>query len=128
MKKPQVWFEATNVFASPTKHRSGVGYYTENIIRNCIELSVDYDFYADFSSDYLKSSYMFLAKWHNTFYVVFCWLLGLLGSSFSLIVFGLLCLIIYRKRKNYLKISNICWKGVLLHLGHPLAIGYYIKR
>ena len=86
------------------------------------------NFYAEFNPDYLKSSYMFLAKWHNPFYVVFCWLLGLLGSVFSLIVFGLLGLIIYRKRNNYLKISNICWKGVLLHLGHPLAIGYYIKR
>ncbi len=38
--------EATNVFASPTGHRSGIGYYTENIIKGCIEQGGDdLDFY-----------------------------------------------------------------------------------
>lgn len=85
------------------------------------------NFYAEFNPNYLKSSYMFLAKWHNPFYVVFCWLLGLLGSIFSSIAFGMLGLLFPSKRNNYYKISNICWKGFLLHLAHPLAIGYYIK-
>lgn len=46
MNKPKIWMEATNVFASPTGHRSGIGYYTENIIRGCIERGGDeFDFY-----------------------------------------------------------------------------------
>jgi len=34
MKKREIWFEATQLLKSPTGHKSGIGYYTENIIKN----------------------------------------------------------------------------------------------
>lgn len=44
MKKLKIWLEATHLFMSPTRHQSGIGYYTENIIRSLIELDQNDDF------------------------------------------------------------------------------------
>lgn len=44
MRKLKVWLEATHLFMSPTRHQSGIGYYTENIIRSLIELDPNDDF------------------------------------------------------------------------------------
>lgn len=44
MKKLKIWLEATHLFMSPTRHQSGIGYYTENIIRSVIELDQNDEF------------------------------------------------------------------------------------
>ena len=36
MKKKEIWFEATQLLKSPTGHKSGIGYFTENIIKNLV--------------------------------------------------------------------------------------------
>ncbi len=45
MKQLKIWLEATHLFMSPTRHQSGIGYYTENIIRSLIELDQNDEFF-----------------------------------------------------------------------------------
>lgn len=37
MRKKQVWLEATHLFKSPTRNKSGIGNYTENIIKGVLD-------------------------------------------------------------------------------------------
>ncbi len=44
-RRPQVWLEITHLLASPTGNKSGIGYYTENLIRAVAKQNSDYDFW-----------------------------------------------------------------------------------
>jgi glycosyltransferase involved in cell wall biosynthesis len=41
MKTKQIWLEATHLFKSPTRNKSGIGNYTENIIKGVIDLNTN---------------------------------------------------------------------------------------
>ena len=43
-KRPQVWLEVTHLLASPSGNKSGIGYYTENVIRALAQIQHNYDF------------------------------------------------------------------------------------
>ena len=86
------------------------------------------NFYAELNKEYTKSEYIFLCKWHNFIYVSFCWIMGWLSSLLSSIIFALLSLFRPSKRKDYIKISELCIKSFIQHSIHPFALGYYRKR
>ncbi|MEI6151988.1 MAG: glycosyltransferase family 2 protein [Chitinophagia bacterium] len=104
-----------------------IRYYPDSVITHVSGGSSNNNFYAEFNTHYIKSSYQFLSRWHNFAYVLFCWVLGLAGSFMSFLAFGSLALIFPKKRLNYIKIAKICFKGMVTHMQHPFALGYYIK-
>jgi GT2 family glycosyltransferase len=86
------------------------------------------DFFAELNSEYTKSEYIFLSKWHNFVYVSFCWIIGWLSTFLSIIIFALAGLIISKKRKDYFRIMKLSLDCFIQHSLHPFAIGYYRKR
>jgi glycosyltransferase involved in cell wall biosynthesis len=44
MKKKEIWLEATQLLKSPAGHKSGIGYFTENLIKNLLNTYKEYDY------------------------------------------------------------------------------------
>jgi GT2 family glycosyltransferase len=86
------------------------------------------DFFAELNSEYTKSEYIFISKWHNFVYVSFCWIIGWLSTFLSIIIFALAGLIMSKKRKDYFRIMKLSLGCFIQHSLHPFAIGYYRKH
>lgn len=119
--------EETDLSRRLIKNNKKIKYLSEAKIFHVSGGSSKNNFYAELNPLYIKSSYMFLSKWHNPLYVVMCWLIGITGLITSLIFFCIAGITIPNKRKDYFRIAKICLQCTLNHLVHPFAIGYYIR-
>lgn len=76
---------------------------------------------AEFNHHYIKSSYLFISKWHNPVYYLLCWCLGLSGALISTIIFGVLGVF----NKKHLNNSVRCLGGVLQHIKSIFGARWY---